>query len=143
MARRRIVLPGLSRSRVCNSPATGTPFRCLRLEGHKGDHRPTLTASIAPIKPAKVPAKAAKAPARKASAQCRISRRGERCALTVGHKAAGRRHRFGSAVRVIPMVESPRLVAASQRGARRPKAAPRGTNITRVESALAAVAARS
>jgi hypothetical protein len=147
MARKsRIALPGLSRSTKCSIRY------CRRLDGHKGEHRTTLTASKM-LTAAKlvaesadryeVPAEAAtprpkvgtprpkvgtprpkvgkaKRPARaKAGTQCRISRHDVRCSLRLGHKALGRRHRFGTAVKVVPAAEARRQVAASPKVTKR------------------------
>ena len=115
---------------------------CGRLAGHHGDHRASLQAAptksvkasvkvgrtyseaevaklvakavLLALKPsASVPAKAAVKAQRPKVAQCRISRRDIRCSLRLGHKAAGAKHRFGTAVKVLVPAKARRQVAAT------------------------------
>lgn len=140
---RKALLPGQSRSTQCRTSS------CGRLAGHHGEHRSTLKASPAvPAKavlaedlkvlkrlvdggivpasalpkgllPAKAPAKAR--PATKSPQQCRISRKadGVRCSLRLGHKSLGAKHRFGTAVKVLPAADARRQVAASPKVTKR------------------------
>jgi len=139
MARKtRIALPGQSRSTTCPKA------RCGRLDGHKGDCRPTLMAARKAVQPIATEGgvevlsadrytvlsdEVAKKPEPKAriktsrkrapKGQCRVSRRDVRCSLRLGHKSLGRRHRFGSPVRIVPEAKPTRMVAASPKRARR------------------------
>lgn len=143
MARRsrKPVLPGQSRSAACTA-AEG----CGRLNGHKGDHRSTLSSRTGTAMPkasvaevivvngrtyvlAEPKVRKVKAARRPKVVQCRISKDGVRCDRAYGHKSEGLRHRFTGRVVNLPEGESRRMVADSANGqfrtARRPKAAPR------------------
>jgi hypothetical protein len=116
-ASKKPVLPGLSRSIACQRSA-----RCLRLDGHKGPHRQSLTATP------KVSAEAKKAAALKGMARTAkvIAKVGvtteggvevlsaDRYTVQPEPKAPARRARRPKVV-VIPMADYKRLVAAGHK----------------------------